>query len=303
MNASEHVGALAALLAGVVWGFLGLFVREMSSVGYTPAQMTCLRYVVVAVVLFVYISVRNRRLFRVDLRMLILLAVVGIVGNALNSTAYFSAMERVPIGLATILQYFAPFFVVAMSVPFFGERITPVKAVAVVTAFFGCVLCTGLLTSSVDLDVTGVVFGLMSAVFFGTYTLGSKKARNDGCATLTVLFYAAVFCSVSLSPFCDLPAAAGVISSSFYNLALLLGLGLGLTLLPFGLYNYSLSRIEAGKASIISFIEPPTAVAVGLVAYGEPLTVEIAVGMVLILAALVLIVRKAPGPNTSDTGA
>ena len=252
------MGAIAAFLAGVIWGFLGLFVRQMLSVGYTSTQMTCLRYVVVAVILFVCMSVRDRNLFRVDPKMLILLAAIGIVGNALNSTAIFSAMERIPIGLATILEYLAPFFVVAMSVYLFGGKITPVKVVAVTVAFFGCILCTGVLTSSVDLDVIGVVFGLLSAVFFGAYTLGSKKARNDGCDTLTVLFYAAVFCAVFLSPFCDLPAAVCVTSSSIYNLALLLGLSLGLTLLPFGLYNYSLSKIEAGKSSIISLVEMPT---------------------------------------------
>jgi drug/metabolite transporter (DMT)-like permease len=70
------------------------------------------------------------------------------------------------------------------------------------------------------------------------------------------------------------------------------------TLLPFVLYNYSLKLIEAGKASVITYVEPLAATVIGFVIYNEGVTVDSAIGMVLIFAALIVINRKekeAPG--------
>ena len=47
----EHAGALAALAAGIVWGFLGPFVRGCEDIGISTMQMTCVRYIVVIAVL------------------------------------------------------------------------------------------------------------------------------------------------------------------------------------------------------------------------------------------------------------
>ncbi|MBR3410767.1 MAG: EamA family transporter, partial [Candidatus Methanomethylophilaceae archaeon] len=79
---------------------------------------------------------------------------------------------------------------------------------------------------------------------------------------------------------------------SVENLVLVVSLGLLMTLLPFTLFNYALDRIEAGKASIITFAEPLTATAIGFLLYGEVLTIEAAIGMAMIMAALVAINRK-----------
>lgn len=289
---SVRICAAAALGAGIIWGFLGLFVREMSAAGFTPLQMTCLRYVVVIAILGCWIFVKDRSLFRVCPRMLLFFAFVGVVGVALNSTCYFSSMERVSLSLATILQYFAPFYVVVMSIPIFGEKLTRTKATAVVLAFAGCFLCTGLLTSPGTVDAVGIVFGLLSAVFFGTYTLGSRKARLKGYSVTTMLFYTSVACALFLAPFSDLPSAVATTSASWHNLILLLGLGVLMTLLPFGLYNYSMGGLDAGTAAIITYIEPVAATVVGLVAYGENVTWEIAVGIVMVMAALLILERR-----------
>ena len=288
----EHAGALAALAAGIVWGFLGPFVRGCEDIGISTMQMTCVRYIVVIAVLAPLVWTRRRTAVRPNKRHVLLLIAMGTVGIAANSTFYFQSMTMIPLSASTVLQYLAPFIVVALSVPLFHERLSATKVVAVAMAFVGCVLCTGLITDPGSMDVLGIAFGAVSGFCFGLYTLCSKGLARAGHHPIEVLFYSGMICLVCLAPFCDLPGAIECTVSSVENLVLVVSLGLLMTLLPFTLFNYALDRIEAGKASIITFAEPLTATAIGFLLYGEVLTIEAAIGMAMIMAALVAINRK-----------
>ncbi len=300
MGISEHIGMASALAAAVMWGFLGIVVRDLSAAGFSPVQMTCIRYAIVAVVMAAFIFARHRRMFEIDRYDLLLFAFMGFVGNMLNSVCYFGAMDRISLSLSTVLQYISPFIVVALSVPLFREELTATKCVALVAAFVGCVLSTGLITDPGSMNPTGILLGVASGIFYSMYTLGSRKASSKGRHIPTVLLYTSIFCAIGLAPFADLPTAAGMLASSPRSLAMMLCLGVLMTLLPFGLYNYGISKLGAGKAAIVTFVEPLAATVVGFAFFGESLTVEAMVGMVLILASLMLVQKNTPRPEGGE---
>ena len=62
--------------------------------------------------------------------------------------------------------------------------------------------------------------------------------------------------------------------------------------LAFFLWNYVLTHIEASKASIATLVAPIVGVLGGVVFLGEPLTVQIILGIVLIFAGILIVVRK-----------
>ncbi len=290
----EHAGAVAALAAGIIWGFLGPFVRGCEDIGISTMQMTCLRYIVVIAVLAPLVWVRREDAVRPNRWHILLLVAMGTVGIAANSTFYFQSMTMIPLSASTVLQYLAPFIVVALSVPLFRERLSATKLAAVVMAFVGCVLCTDLISHPGSMDLLGIAFGAISGFCFASYTLCSKGLARAGHQPTEVLFYSGIVCFVCLAPFCDLPAAVSHTLSSVENLVLVVSLGILMTLLPFILFNYALDRIEAGKASIITFAEPLTATIIGFLMYSEVLTFEAAIGMAMIMVALIIINRKSP---------
>ena len=142
------------------------------------------------------------------------------------------------------------------------------------------------------MDLIGIALGTASGLFYSLYTLGSKKAASKGRSTPTIMLYSAMFCAIGLAPFADLPSAFGLMFASWQNLAMMLGLGILMTLVPFGLYNVGINRMEAGKAAIITFVEPFAATVVGFLVFGEAVTPEAAVGMVMILLSLFILERK-----------
>lgn len=281
---------MAVVTASVLWGFLGLFVRGLSDVGMSPMQMTCLRYAVMAVALCMFMISRNRKLFRVDRRSFLVMVAIGVFGSSLNSVCYFASMERISLSLSTVLQYLSPFMVVLLSVPLFGERLTRSKVLALVMAFLGCIACTGVLSSSTAVDAIGIALGAVSGLFYSVYTLGSRMVIGR-YGVVTVSFYSALTACLVLVPFSDVPSAVGIAVSSVHTISLVLGLGLLMTLTTFGLYMYGIKGLGAGKASIVTFLEPVAATVLGLMVYGEDVTMGIIIGMGLVLASLLVLSR------------
>ncbi|MBR4503442.1 MAG: DMT family transporter [Candidatus Methanomethylophilaceae archaeon] len=291
-GSGERAGALAALAAGIIWGFLGPFVRGCASIGITPMQMTCLRYIIVALIMAPIMWHGFRGKPTPSRRSAILIAIMAIIGISANSTLYFESMTLISLSMSTVLQYLAPFIVVAVSVPLFGESLTKTKAAAVIVAFLGCVLCANLISDPGSMDPIGILCGAVSGFCFATYTICSKDLSENGVSATEILFYGSLVAIAGLAPFCDLPSAFSTVSADLGNLALIVALGIFMTLLPFALFNWSLKRIEAGKTSVITFAEPMTATALGLILYGEDITLETAAGLAMILIALMLVGRE-----------
>lgn len=288
---SENLGVIAALSSGIIWGFLGLFVRASSDLGITPLQLTCLRYLIISVIVGAFILLKDRGMFSLDRKAVIVILAMGIVGTILNSACYLHSMTLISLSLSSVLQYVAPFFVVLISVPLLHERASRTKILAVMVAFTGCVLCTGVLTDPGSMNLWGIFLAAFSGFCFSIYTVGSKILSSNGYKVSTLLFYTAVICWIGLAPFCDLPAAFGLMASSVQALLMVVGMGLLVTLLPFLLFNYSLTKIEAGKASILTYAEPLAATVIGFVMYGEGVGINTAIGMTMILLALIVVSR------------
>ena len=68
--------------------------------------------------------------------------------------------------------------------------------------------------------------------------------------------------------------------------------GLVTAVIPFLAYTLGLRTVEASRAGILATVEPMVATLVGILVFSEPLTLLSASGMVLILAAVILLNRK-----------
>ena len=70
---------------------------------------------------------------------------------------------------------------------------------------------------------------------------------------------------------------------------LALGLVVFSTVLPYLLYTRGLSRVEAGKASIMASLEPVVASLTGVLVFGEPLGAATLAGIACVLAGVYIL--------------
>src|SRR6266850_914691 len=203
---------------------------------------------------------------RWSLRDVALTAVLGAT-MAAYQVCYFWAVPRTGVALTALLAICsAPLMITFGAVLFLHERPRAPAQVALLLAVTG----TGMLLAgprSLDRLPEGFVLGVISALGAGlsyaVYTLTAKGL---------------------LARAASLPLAAGW--------PLLLYLGLVPTAVAYLLFSAGLKRVPATAAGIATLLEPLTASALGVLAFGERLGAWGWAGGALLLAALVLLARE-----------
>ena len=77
-------------------------------------------------------------------------------------------------------------------------------------------------------------------------------------------------------------------------------LGVVCTALAFVLFFALVAEVGAPRATVITYVNPAVALALGVALLGEPFTLGIAIGFVLIVLGSILATRRAP-PSTSES--
>ena len=291
-KSKRNIGPLLIILAGCFWGSMGIFVRRLSTFGFSPIQIVSLRITVAALVFALLLLIKDRSGFRIALRDLPLFLGLGFGSILFFTICYFSAITIMPLSMVAILLYTSPIWIMLMSVLFFREKLNRIKLVALALAFAGCVLVSGI--SGEGLTLTGLLLGLGSGIGYGLYSiLGTIALRKYSPYTVTT--YTFLFAATGSWLVCQ-PADMISKFSAAENLTGLLLFcvltGLVTAVIPFLAYTLGLRTVEASRAGILATIEPLVATLVGILFFSESLTLLSGMGIILILAAVVLLNRK-----------
>ncbi len=281
--ASQNKGALFVAIGAALWGIIGLFTRFLYSSGLSAMQITLTRCIVTLIAMSVVIIVLDRKLFRIDPRDIWMFIGTGLFSIVFFNVMYFTTQQMVSLSTAGVLLYTAPCFVMIMSIVLFKERLTKLKLVALILAFIGCVFTTGLGFNDFNL---GIMYGILAGFGYALYSIFGKFALGK-YSLVTILFYTFLIASVCLLPFCDVPAVVSELDNSDIVLNIL-GLGIISTVLPYYFYTEGLKGMDAGKASIIAFVEPMVATMVSIM-IGDEFGVLNIIGILLILGSVIML--------------
>ncbi len=276
------------VLTGILWGTSGLFVHALLPFGFSSLQMTAMRACVAAICFLIYALICDRSIFKVSISEIILFALsgIGIFGTA---SCYFASMQSSGISTAVVLMYTAPIFVMAYSVAFLGERLTPKKLIAIVFMLIGCVFVSGIVGSG-NFNPAGILLGLMSGISYSAYNIFTKIQMRRGCRPLSATLYCFIFMgALALAASNPIQMAQFTIANPVKIISLMLGIGVFTAVLPYLLYTLALRELPVGTASAMSIIEPMSACFFSITLLGEKLLFLPACGIILILVAVILL--------------
>ena len=302
------------VVAGSLWGMMGLFVRTFVQDGFTSAEIAVIRSICATLLMGLFLLIKNKSLFKIKLRDIWCFVGTGVVSLTLFNLCYFTALQRTSMAVAAILMYTSPVFVVLLSALLFGEKINKVKVIALVVALLGIVLVTGVLKLggnpfiTVDvgngISVSTIIIGIGSGVGYALYSIFGRFAIEKGYPSETITFYTFMFAALGLTA-CMLILgndSTGALFGTFPQLIekfvsgrpvidvlLCIGIAVVVTILPYMFYTKGLTGIENGKAGIIASVEPVMAALIGMFVYGEILSVTGYAGVILVMAAIVLL--------------
>jgi drug/metabolite transporter, DME family len=293
------LGALAVAAAACTWGTLGYFAKILYARGVSFESLVAVRASVgwVAVICFV-LAVGGVRNLRVERRDLALLVPLGLVGIGLFYLLYFYTVRESTVGTAAILLYSSPTFVVVLAWLFLREALGVVKVTALLLTGSGIFLVVGAYDPA-NLEVSPKILltGLLSGLAYGLYSIFGRPVAAR-LSPAVVLSYALAFGSVLLVV-AALPTLGTLAGLSAGSYALLVMLAVVHTTGAFALYTYGIRHLGAGRAATIATIEPVVAGATGIFLLSEALTAPKALGALLVLAGAAL--TQKGGPKDRDS--
>lgn len=287
----EEHGAVLVVIAGICWGIIGIFTRQLSAASVSPLQITWIRSSLTAIGMAICIFLTDKRRFYIKLTDIWMFIGTGIFSIVLFNICYFKSIEMTTMSVAAVLLYTAPAMVVIMSTVLFHERLTIQKITALIMALFGCVLITGIIGSNAVISPAGIIVGLGAGFGYALYSIFGNFALKK-YHPFTVTFYTFLFACLALMPFAKIASLFSAVSG--YKCAALYCAGMAIvsTLIPFLCYTQGLRYLEAGKASVMAFTEPFVATLCGVVVFREKITAQSLVGMSLIFISVVLLNLK-----------
>jgi drug/metabolite transporter (DMT)-like permease len=284
----KRLAPVLILLAGVLWGSMGLFVRKLNALGLTSMEIVALRVIVTSITLGLYLLIFKSELLIVHLRDLWCFFGTGICSIVFFNVCYFKTIMLTSLSVAAVLLYTAPAIVMVASCILFGEKMTGRKLLSLFLTLAGCLLVTGVLGDWENVSGIGIVTGLGAGLGYALYSIFSRYALERGYHSLTITFYTFFIASIASLFMGNVEHVVGVMNASGGMLLFCFAFGVLCTVAPYLIYTIGLEYVENSRASILASIEPVTAAVLGAVFFHETVTPTEIAGIALVVGAFVV---------------
>ena len=237
-------------------------------------------------------------------RDLIQCLVLGMLGVAASNYFYYVAIQKTSVAIAIIVQYTAPVWVLIYVVARKQQILSLQKVAAVAVAMAGIALTIGMIgsgsASPLHLDSYGLMAAILASFSFAFYNVGGHRilARYDRWRVLVwTLLSASLFWLIVNPPW--------KVAASHYTAAqwgFLFAFSMISVMGSFSFYFLGLQHLEPTRAIIASCLEPVFSILLAAALLGEGVRAVQTVGIVLVLAAIVIVQLPGLGQKGPDEG-
>lgn len=276
------------LLMTLIWG-ANYVVARVALRHFPPLLIAPLRAALAALLLApVYWWMRGRRprADRWKAAELGMLALLGVFGITLNQVFFILGMARTSVAHAALVIATTPLQVMLLAAARGQEAITPRKLAGMLAAVAGVAVLHAGDAGVRGASLAGDLLVLLAAFCFSVYTVFSKElTRRHDSLTVNALGYAAG--ALAGAPLLVQQSAGfhyGRVSAGGW--AALAYLTLLASILCYLIFYYALDHMPASRVAAFSYLQPVIAAVTGLVFLGEPVTVPVAAGGLLVLGGV-----------------
>ena len=284
------IGYPAGIITGITYGLNPLFGVPLMKNGAAIESILFFRYAIAVLFLGLFLLL-SKQSFKISRKEAGVLLVLGLLYTS-SSIFLFEAYNYIASGLATTIIFLYPVLVAIIMV---FLKVVPSWPVwlSIILTFAGVVIMTQS-DSTHTINPIGVILSLGSALVYALFIViinRSKTIRKISNSLLT--FYALTVGAIIFLGkiiISDIDITAGI----NHNMAWLNLVGLALlpTVVSTATLAIATRNIGATKASVLGVFEPVTAILIGTIVFGEALTTNIIVGILLSIAAITFMIAK-----------
>lgn len=291
-------GFVNAIISACTFALIPLFSVPIMKDGMETPSVLIYRFLFGS--LFILAGMMYMRIgLRITLGELWRLTILALLNDITALTQFYGFMYMDSGAAVTIFSVY-PVFTCLIMVLFFREKLTLRTSIAIVLAVVGVAGVSGInLSGPADGNlVMGVSLALIAGLSYAIYMVLVPMLKVGHMDSLKLTFYVFVLGMGFLLIYTPFFTSQGIEMIDSWNVG---GTLLLLGLVPTAISNFTLivglKNIGSTLTSILGDLEPPVAMAMGVIALGESITWMRVGGLVLILLAVTIIILKKEAKN------
>lgn len=285
-------GYALGVVAAATYGMNPLFALPLYARGMDANSVLFFRYLMALPILGLMVWWRGRT-FKFHLRQFLPLVGLGLL-MGFSSLALFESYKHMEASIASTLLFVYPLMVAVLMAVFFKERFSASTALCLATAMAGiCLLYNG--KPGQTLSTIGTIWVFISSLTYAIYLIFIDRSSIKGMPTIQKTFYITLF-GWLVFIVKALYSGSIIIPHSTLMWADVIGLSLFPTAISLILTTLAIREIGSTPTAILGVFEPATALIFGVVIFGETLSGRDVAGLILIVAAVLMVISQGSLP-------
>ena len=245
---NEKIAIPVVLLAGLIWSFGPLVVRNMNDPHLVPWQYIFARGLTIFLVLNIYLYFEEGKKFYKNYFKMGISGVIGGTGLGVAMISFIYSITNTSAAITLLCLAAMPFFTALLGFLFLKEKISLNVWIAILIATVGIIIIA--LGNTEKNSLIGIIFGMLSSVGFSVFSVTLRWRKET--PKFTTVAFAGFFCFI-VAGIIILSTNKEFLSTS-YNGALFSIHG---TLVCMGLILYSIGSkaIPAAELTLLSLTE------------------------------------------------
>lgn len=277
-------GTICGILAAVFYGTNPLGALKLYEQGMNTNSVLFSRFSMAWIIVSIILIIRKENL-KVTKKEFGTLTALGLLFTASSMTLYFS-FHYIAAGVASTLLFTYPIMTAVIMGLIFKEKAGFKTIIAIILSLVG-VLLLYWSDASGALNTLGVILVLVSALTYAIYIIVVNRCPLE-MSSFKINFYVILYCAIGMAVFAWLtgnPLRLPHNAVSWFYAGWLAVVPATLSLV---LMVYASKYVGATPTAILGALEPLTAVLIGIFVFNEPFGLRLAIGIVLILSAVII---------------
>lgn len=275
------------LITAVCFGTMEIALK-IGGQNLSPLQMTFLRFLIGGLCLLP-LALRDlkKKSIHLTLKDFGFFTLLGVIGVCISMTVFQIGVMHANANTASVIISINPVFTMIFSYFLIGEPFTKKKGIVLLLSVIGLIIVADPLDMAEGNTVQGILLILIAAVTFGLYTALGKRivGKVGGHVLNSFTFLIASVIELIILLIMKEPVFAGI---TWENLPVVLYAGIVVTGIGYLFYLKAIEISGPSNASIAFFIKPVVATLFAALILSEPITVNIVIGILFIIAGFVL---------------
>lgn len=293
-KSAKVFGTICGILAAVCYGTNPLGALKLYAQGMQTSSVLFYRFGLAWVILAVVMLIRalprkGRRVetLRVTRKEFGVLSALGVLFIFSSLTLYLS-FHVMDAGVASTILFTYPVMTAAIMALFFHEKTNWITISSIVLSFIGvALLYWG--DGTTKLPIGGVVLVLISALTYAVYIIVVNRSQLK-MSSFKINFYVLFYCALGMLVYSFLAGEPLTLPQNATSWFYVGWLAVVPAIMALTLMVYAAQLVGSTATAILGALEPLTAVLIGVFVFGEDFSLNLLIGIILILVAVTMIV-------------